>query len=69
MIRNFTRRSVSSVITLWVVTLIVFFLLRVAPGDAVIGALSQSPGEGMHAGMSLALTVLGLNSTQLGYTT
>ncbi len=49
MIRNFTRRSVSSVITLWVVTLIVFFLLRVAPGDAVIGALSQSPGEGFFS--------------------
>ena len=49
MIRNFTRRSVSSVITLWLVTLIVFFLLRVMPGDAVIGALSQSPGEGFFS--------------------
>ena len=33
-------------VTLWAVTLLAFVLLRVAPGDAAVAALAQSPGEG-----------------------
>ena len=46
MTRYLVRRAVLSAITLWVVTLIAFVLLRVAPGDAVLAAMARSPGEG-----------------------
>lgn len=32
--------------TLWLVTVVVFTLVRVLPGDAVVAASAQSPGEG-----------------------
>jgi len=40
------RRGAVMLITLWAVTLLAFVLLRVAPGDAALGALARSPGEG-----------------------
>ena len=40
------RRLGLSVLALWIVTVIIFLLLRVAPGDAVIAAMAQAPGEG-----------------------
>ena len=40
------RRLALAVLTLWLVTVIVFVLLRVAPGDAVVAAIAQAPGEG-----------------------
>ena len=46
MTRYLVRRAVLSAITLWVVTLIAFALMRVAPGDAVLAAMARSPGEG-----------------------
>ena len=46
MTRYLVRRAVLSAITIWVVTLIAFVLMRVAPGDAVLAAMARSPGEG-----------------------
>lgn len=46
MTRYLVRRAVLSAITIWLVTLIAFVLLRVAPGDAVLAAMARSPGEG-----------------------
>ena len=46
MTRYLVRRAALSAITIWVVTLIAFVLLRVAPGDAVLAAMARSPGEG-----------------------
>ena len=40
------RRIVLSVLTLWLLTLVSFFLLRIAPGDAVTAVAARSPGEG-----------------------
>lgn len=40
------RRLVLAFLTLWLVTVIVFVMLRVAPGDAVVAAAAQAPGEG-----------------------
>jgi peptide/nickel transport system permease protein len=40
------RRLVLGLFTLWLVTLISFVLLHVAPGDAVSASLAHSPGEG-----------------------
>ncbi|MEX0761172.1 MAG: ABC transporter permease [Dehalococcoidia bacterium] len=40
------RRFALSLITLWLVTVVAFVLLRVAPGDAVLAAMAQAPGEG-----------------------
>jgi len=40
------RRAALTLVTLWAVTLLAFVLLRVAPGDAALAALAQSPGEG-----------------------
>ena len=40
------RRLALAVLTLWLVTVIVFVLLRIAPGDAVVAAIAQAPGEG-----------------------
>ena len=40
------RRLVLGLLTLWLVTLASFVLLRMAPGDAVSAALATSPGEG-----------------------
>ena len=46
MTRYLVRRAVLSAITIWVVTLIAFVLMRVAPGDAVLAAMARAPGEG-----------------------
>ena len=46
MTRYLVRRAALSAITIWVVTLIAFVLMRVAPGDTVLAAMAQSPGEG-----------------------
>ncbi len=40
------RRIALGVLTLWLVTLAAFVLLRIAPGDAVTAAIARSPGEG-----------------------
>ncbi len=40
------RRAALMLATLWLLTLLAFALLRVAPGDAALAALAQSPGEG-----------------------
>ena len=40
------RRLALAILTLWLVTVIIFLLLRVAPGDAVVAAVAQAPGEG-----------------------
>lgn len=40
------RRLLLALFTLWLVTVVVFLLLRVAPGDAVVAAIAQAPGEG-----------------------
>ncbi|MCH7735667.1 MAG: ABC transporter permease [Chloroflexi bacterium] len=40
------RRLALAILTLWLVTIIIFVLLRVAPGDAVVAAIAQAPGEG-----------------------
>ena len=40
------RRFALSVLTLWLLTVATFFLLRIAPGDAVTAAVARSPGEG-----------------------
>ena len=41
----FLRRAGLSLLTLWLLTVIAFVLLRVAPGDAVVASLARSPGE------------------------
>ena len=53
MTRYLVRRAVLSAITIWVVTLIAFVLMRVAPGDAVLAAMAQSPGEGTLSAQQL----------------
>ncbi len=40
------RRLALGLVTLWLVTLAAFLLLRIAPGDAVSAAVARSPGEG-----------------------
>lgn len=40
------RRIALGVLTLWLITLAAFLLLRIAPGDAVTAAVARSPGEG-----------------------
>ena len=40
------RRLALGLFTLWLVTLVSFVLLQVAPGDAVSASLANSPGEG-----------------------
>lgn len=40
------RRIALGVLTLWLISLATFLLLRVAPGDAVTAAVARSPGEG-----------------------
>lgn len=40
------RRLLLALVTVWLVTIVVFLLLRVAPGDAVVAAIAQAPGEG-----------------------
>ena len=40
------KRLALSAVTLWLVTVVVFVLVRVLPGDAVVAASAQSPGEG-----------------------
>jgi len=40
------KRLALSVVTLWLVTVVVFVLVRVLPGDAVVAASAQAPGEG-----------------------
>lgn len=40
------RRLGLGLLTLWLVTLGAFLLLRIAPGDAVTAAIARSPGEG-----------------------
>ena len=40
------RRLLLALVTVWLVTVVIFLLLRVAPGDAVVAAIAQAPGEG-----------------------
>lgn len=40
------KRLALAALTLWLVTVVVFVLVRVLPGDAVVAASAQSPGEG-----------------------
>lgn len=40
------RRLALGVLTLWLISLAAFMLLRIAPGDAVTAAVARSPGEG-----------------------
>jgi peptide/nickel transport system permease protein len=40
------KRLALSALTLWLVTVVVFALVRVLPGDAIVAASAQSPGEG-----------------------
>lgn len=40
------RRLALGLITLWLLTIAAFLLLRIAPGDAVTAAIARSPGEG-----------------------
>ena len=39
------KRLALSALTLWLVTVVVFVLVRVLPGDAIVAASAQSPGE------------------------
>ena len=39
------ERLLLSLVGLWLVTIVIFLLLRVAPGDAVVAAAAQAPGE------------------------
>ncbi len=40
------RRLALGALTLWLITLAAFLLLRIAPGDAVTAAVARAPGEG-----------------------
>jgi peptide/nickel transport system permease protein len=40
------RRAALGLLTLWLVSIAIFGLIRVAPGDAVTAALALAPGEG-----------------------
>ena len=40
------RRIALGFLTLWLISLAAFLLLRIAPGDAVTAAVARSPGEG-----------------------
>lgn len=40
------RRLALGALTLWLLTLAAFLLLRIAPGDAVTAAIARAPGEG-----------------------
>ncbi len=40
------KRLALSALTLWLVTVAVFVLVRILPGDAVVAASAQAPGEG-----------------------
>lgn len=44
------RRAGLGLLTIWLVTLAAFLLLRIAPGDAVTAAIARSPGEGGLSG-------------------
>ena len=44
------RRAGLGLLTLWLVTLAAFLLLRIAPGDAVSAAIARSSGEGGLSG-------------------
>ena len=44
------RRVGLGILTLWLVTLAAFLLLRIAPGDAVSAAIARSSGEGGLSG-------------------
>ena len=44
------RRIGLGLLTLWLVTLVAFLLLRIAPGDAVSAAIARSSGEGGLSG-------------------
>ena len=46
MLRYLARRAALSLLALWLVSVGVFVLVRIAPGDAVTAALAMSPGEG-----------------------
>ncbi len=55
------RRAALSVLTLWLITIIAFALLRIAPGDAVLAAMARSPGE-----MSLSAAAMEERRADLG---
>lgn len=61
------RRIALGVLTLWVISLVVFVLLRIAPGDAVTAAVARSPGEGGLAAADIEVLreELGLNRSWL----
>ena len=48
------RRIALGVLTLWLISLATFMLLRIAPGDAVTAAIARSPGEGGLAAADIA---------------
>lgn len=40
------RRLVLGLVTVWIVTVAAFLLLRIMPGDAITASIARSPGEG-----------------------
>lgn len=54
MLSYILRRLALSVLTLWLVSVAAFVLLRVAPGDAAVASLAMSPGEGALSPEDLA---------------
>ena len=43
--RYLASRLLLTLVGLWLVTVVIFLVLRVAPGDAVLAAAAQAPGE------------------------
>ncbi len=64
---HLARRIALGFLTLWLISLAAFLLLRIAPGDAVTAAVARSPGEGGLAASDIEQLreELGLNRSWL----